>query len=137
MAYRHYHHRHHRHGGGSSDDSGMGCLVMIILWLEQDIKEVWFLNKFDLQKQMHDRQKEIHEKGFMSVSLIPNVNIMIARKVRLMIMVPKGTKAYVTHNVVESEAILPPNTNLVVKDVHYNRYRNRFDVHCVVEQNFE
>ena len=89
----------------------------------------------DLQKTIIG--KKIHEKGFMSVSLIPNVNIMIARKVRLMIMVPKGTKAYVTHNVVESEAILPPNTNLVVKDVHYNRYRNRFDVHCVVEQNFE
>lgn len=33
MAYRHYHHRHHRHGGGSSDASGMGCLVMIILAL--------------------------------------------------------------------------------------------------------
>ncbi len=29
MGYRHYHHLHHRRGG--SDDSGMGCLVMIIL----------------------------------------------------------------------------------------------------------
>lgn len=28
MGYRHYHH-HHRRGG--SDDSGLGCLVMIIL----------------------------------------------------------------------------------------------------------
>lgn len=28
MEYRHYHH-HHRRGG--SDDSGLGCLVMIIL----------------------------------------------------------------------------------------------------------
>ncbi len=27
MGYRHY----HRHRGSSSDDSGMGCLVMIIL----------------------------------------------------------------------------------------------------------
>ena len=31
MADRHYHH-HHWHRGGS-DDSGMGCLVMIILGL--------------------------------------------------------------------------------------------------------
>lgn len=29
MGYRHYHHHHHRRGG--SDDSGMGCLVMVIL----------------------------------------------------------------------------------------------------------
>ena len=28
MGYRHY---HHRHGRGGSDDSGMVCLVMIIL----------------------------------------------------------------------------------------------------------
>lgn len=34
MEYKHYHH-HHYHGGGQggSDDSGMGCLVMIILGL--------------------------------------------------------------------------------------------------------
>ena len=31
MGYRHYHHHHHRHSRGGSDDSGMGCLVMIIL----------------------------------------------------------------------------------------------------------
>ena len=34
MEYKHYHH-HHYHGGGQggSDDSGMGCLVMVILGL--------------------------------------------------------------------------------------------------------
>ena len=31
MGYRHYHHHHHRHSRRGSDDSGMGCLVMIIL----------------------------------------------------------------------------------------------------------
>ena len=31
MGYRHYHHYHHRHRRGGSDDSGMGCLVMILL----------------------------------------------------------------------------------------------------------
>ena len=34
MEYKHYHHHHyHRGGQGDSDDSGMGCLVMIILGL--------------------------------------------------------------------------------------------------------
>lgn len=34
MEYKHYHHHHyHRGGQGSSDESGMGCLVMIILGL--------------------------------------------------------------------------------------------------------
>lgn len=34
MAYRHYHHHHHhRHGRGGSEDSRLGCLVMIILAL--------------------------------------------------------------------------------------------------------
>lgn len=80
--------------------------------------------------------KTIVEKGFMSVSLVPAVNIVFGRKVRLMIMIPKGTKAYVTHNVFESEAILPPNSNLIVKDVTYNKFRNRFEVYCLAEQNF-
>ena len=34
MEYKHYHHHHyHGDGQGGSDDSGMGCLVMIILGL--------------------------------------------------------------------------------------------------------
>lgn len=79
--------------------------------------------------------KKIYDKGFTSVSLIPHANVFNTRTIQFSIMVPAGTKAYVTNNLIESEAILAPGTSLNIKDVTYDTRKNKFIVYCIAEQN--
>ena len=80
--------------------------------------------------------KKILDKGFTSVSLVPHANVFNTRTIQFSIMVPAGTKAYVTNNLIESEAILAPGTSLNIKDVTYDTRKNKFIIYCMAEQNF-
>ena len=78
--------------------------------------------------------KRVLEKGFMSVSLVPAVNIVFGRKIKINVLIPKGSKYYVTNNIVESEAIFPPNTSLVINSVTYDTKKNKYIIDAVIDQ---
>lgn len=78
--------------------------------------------------------KKVLEKGFMSVSLVPAVNIVFGRKIKINVLIPKGSKFYVTNNIVESEAIFPRNTSLVINSVNYDTIKDKFVINAVVDQ---
>ena len=56
------------------------------------------------------------EKGFMSCAMTENH--VIEREVKLLIKIPKGTNAYITENMEESEIILSHNTKYQILDVN-------------------
>ena len=78
--------------------------------------------------------KKVLEKGFMSVSLVPAVNIVFGRKIKINVLIPKGSKFYVTNIIVESEAIFPRNTSLVINSVNYDTKKDKFVINAVVDQ---
>lgn len=79
--------------------------------------------------------KKVLEKGFMSVSLVPAINIVFGRKIKINVLIPKGSKFYVTNNLVESEAIFPRNTSLVINSVNYDTKKDKFIINAVIDQN--
>lgn len=91
-----------------------------------------------LEKDFQDAMigKKLLDKGFTSVSLIPHANVFNTRTIQFSIMVPAGTKAYITNNLIESEAILAPGTSLNIKDVTYDTRKNKFIIYCMAEQDF-
>ena len=75
------------------------------------------------------------EKGFMSASILPYVNIIFGRTVEIIIKVPAGSKYYVSHNVVESEAVFLTNTQLTVDSVEYNESKEKYTIIATLSQN--
>lgn len=61
---------------------------------------------------------ELTEKGFVSTSGVPSLNIFQESPVRLRLYAKKGTHAYVTGNSYQSEVIFPPGTKYVVREAH-------------------
>lgn len=59
---------------------------------------------------------ELTEKGFVSTSGVPSLNIFQESPVRLRLYAKKGTHAYVTGNSYQSEVIFPPGTKYVVRE---------------------
>lgn len=57
--------------------------------------------------------------SYVSTSLIYDKNVFLNRKVRTIIKVPEGKKVFVTKNVIESEMILPRDTNFKVLDFNF------------------
>lgn len=90
----------------------------------------------NLEEELQEKivGKRVLEKGFMSVSLVPSVNIVFGRKIKINVLIPRGSKFYVTNNIVESEAIFPPNTSLVINSVNYDTKKNKFIINAVIDQ---
>ena len=74
------------------------------------------------------------EKGFMSASILPYVNIIFGRTVEIIIKVPAGSKYYISHNVVESEAVFLTNTKLTVDSVEYNEDKEKYTIVATLSQ---
>lgn len=76
------------------------------------------------------------EKGIMSTSMLCNENVFRDLPVHLVIKVPKGTHAFVTDNICESEVLLKPNTKLKFTNVELNYDENGdntyYTLHCTV-----
>lgn len=63
----------------------------------------------------------VHEYGFTSTSAVKGNNVINkTRNVTLEIIAPKGSKAYITENIRESEIILPRNSEFKVISVNDN-----------------
>ena len=56
----------------------------------------------------------ITDSAFMSASAVPENNIFIGSTVRIKVITPKGTHAFVTKNEMESEVVLGRNTKLEI-----------------------
>lgn len=61
----------------------------------------------------------IHEFGYTSTSAVEGNTYMIRKTVRMNIKIPKGTHAYVSENINESEIILGRNSEFLVKSVKH------------------
>lgn len=59
----------------------------------------------------------VQDKGFWSTSAIEKKNVVRNFPIQLEIHAPKGTNAYVTDNIMESEIILKRGTKCVIKDM--------------------
>ena len=63
----------------------------------------------------------VHEYGYTSTSAVPGHNVIRkSRNVTLEIIAPKGSKAYITENIDESEIIFPRNSEFKVLSVKDN-----------------
>lgn len=61
--------------------------------------------------------EKITDNGFMSTSGSSDLNVFRGSDVKFSIKVPKGTKAFVTENVDESEIIFAPGTTQEIEDI--------------------
>ena len=61
----------------------------------------------------------IHEFGYTSTSAVEGNTYMSRKTVRMNIKIPKGTHAYVSENINESEIILGRNSKFLVKSVKH------------------
>ena len=92
--------------------------------------------RIQLEKNMQSIVGEkMTEKGFMSASVVPWMNIFFARKVQIVIKAPIGSKYYITHNVVESEAVFPLDTELTLESVKYSAKKKKYIIVASVSQN--
>lgn len=83
--------------------------------------------KLELEDRMQSLVgRKMVEKGFMSASILPYVNIIFGRTVYILIKVPTGSNYYISHNVVESEAIFPTNTCLTVESIQYDKSKGKY-----------
>lgn len=53
---------------------------------------------------------QVTDKGFMSASVCSDLNVFKGSDIKFKIYVPKGTKAYISENIKESEIVFSPNT---------------------------
>lgn len=75
----------------------------------------------------------IHEKGFISASWNSKHNIFKDREVKLVLLVPKGTCAYLTNNVIESEVILAPSKLKVIDCKIINSKERDLQIELILE----
>lgn len=73
------------------------------------------------------------EKAFVSVSVLPNKNIMQDKAVMLQVYAPKGTHCYVTKNRKESEAILADGSTFLIKEVEFDDNLRKWILKVVVQ----
>ena len=71
------------------------------------------------------------EKGFMSCFMTENH--IIERNIILEIKIPKGTRAYISRNKIESEIILPCNTKYQVMDAKISNNIIQIDIDILNE----
>jgi hypothetical protein len=70
--------------------------------------------------------KTFEEKGFMSVSMVEDLNIMQAKPVKLTVQMPKGLKGYVTENWDESEFVAAIGTKMKIVDAKIFHPKNLY-----------
>lgn len=68
----------------------------------------------DMLKLINKNTAVLNDKGFVSTSVVPELNYFKHHPIRLKIHAEKGQKVYMTDNFEESEMILPRNSNFVI-----------------------
>ena len=77
------------------------------------------------------------DKGFVSTSVVPELNYFKHHPIRLKIHAEKGQKVYMTDNFEESEMILPRNSNFVITKAAIVDEKIEFTINIVKENDHE
>lgn len=90
-------------------------------WVSNFIKNADIPKTYDSIQDVSDALNSIigykyEELGFSSISVNPNMNVFSNRRVQLDIEIPKGSNAYLTMNVQESELIMGRGTIFELKE---------------------
>ena len=90
-------------------------------WVSNFIKNADIPKTYDSIQDVSDALNSIighkyEELGYSSISVNPNMNVFSNRRVQLDIEIPKGTNAYLTMNVQESELIMGRGTIFELKE---------------------
>ena len=90
-------------------------------WVSNFIKNADIPKTYDSIQDVSDALNSIighkyEELGYSSISVNPNMNVFSNRRVRLDIEIPKGSNAYLTMNVQESELIMGRGTIFELKE---------------------
>lgn len=90
-------------------------------WVSNFIKNADIPKTYDSIQDVSNALNSIighqyEELGFSSISVNPNMNVFSNRRVQLDIEIPKGTNAYLTMNVQESELIMGRGTIFELKE---------------------
>lgn len=79
----------------------------------------------------------LNDKGFVSTSVVPELNYFKDYPIRLKIHAEKGQKVYMTDNFEESEMILPRNSNFVITKAAIVDEKIEFMINIVKENDHE
>lgn len=79
----------------------------------------------------------LNDKGFVSTSVVPELNYFKDYPIRLKIHAEKGQKVYMTDNFEESEMILPRNSNFVITKAAIVDEKIEFTINIVKENDHE
>lgn len=90
-------------------------------WVSNFIKNADIPKTYDSIQDVSDALNSIighkyEELGYSSISVNPNMNVFSNRRVQLNIEIPKGSNAYLTMNVQESELIMGRGTIFELKE---------------------
>ena len=90
-------------------------------WVSNFIKNADIPKTYDSIQDVSDALNSIighkyEELGYSSISVNPNMNVFSNRRVQLDIEIPKGSNAYLTMNVQESELIMGRGTIFELKE---------------------
>ena len=91
----------------------------------------------EMLKLINKNTAVLNDKGFVSTSVVPELNYFKHHPIRLKIHAEKGQKVYMTDNFEESEMILPRNSNFVITKAAIVDEKIEFTINIVKENNHE
>lgn len=91
----------------------------------------------EMLKLINKNKAFLNDKGFVSTSVVPELNYFKNYPIRLRIQAEKGQKVYMTDNFEESEMILPRNSNFVITKASIVDGKIEFTINIVKENNHE
>lgn len=120
---------------------GLDYLMSTLNLSQKDIRDIYNqignINGYELMlKTLNDRfvNEKVIERSFLSTSGNSSLNVFSDKPVRLEIKTPKGTKALVTKNFMESEVILGRGTKYTIESVErFAIDKNNFGLKFIVK----
>ena len=91
----------------------------------------------EMLKLINKNTAVLNDKGFVSTSVVPELNYFKHHPIRLKIHAEKGQKVYMTDNFEESEMILPRNSNFVITKAAIVDEKIEFTINIVKENDHE
>ena len=91
----------------------------------------------EMLKIINKNKVFLNDKGFVSTSVVPELNYFKNHPIKLRIQAEKGQKVYMTDNFEESEMILPRNSTFVITKALIVDGKIEFTINIVKENNHE
>ncbi len=91
----------------------------------------------EMLKLINKNTAVLNDKGFVSTSVVPELNYFKQNPIRFKIHAEKGQNVYMTDNFEESEMILPRNSNFVITKAAIDDEKIEFTINIVKENNHE